>query len=87
MAEHLIEFALAAFGVATSAGGWVIKMIFGKLKQHEEIHSEMERKIENHRLHVAENYSPRTEMKDVKDTIVAHLIRIEDKLDRKADKE
>lgn len=74
------------FGSAVAAGGWVIRMILGKLKDHEKIHANIDKKIDDHRLHVAENYSPKTEMKDLKDTIVAHLVRIEDKLDKKADK-
>lgn len=73
-------------GAILAAGGWLIGQVFGRLKDHEAIHRLIDKKIDDHRIHVAENYSPKEEMKNLQDTIVAHLVRIEDKLDKKADK-
>lgn len=66
--------------------GWVFKMIFGKLEQHERKHQLLDERINDHKLMVAQNYTTRSETKDLQQTIVEYLQRIEDKLDKKVDK-
>lgn len=84
------DLILWAIGVVITVGGsaigWIMGMIFGKFKEHEEVHMDLERKIDDHRLDVARNYTTKTDVKDMENNIVAHLIRIEEKLDKKADK-
>lgn len=84
-------------GVVVSAGGWLVKMIFGKFKEHEnkydalrnkfeEHYSDLHRQFEDHRLHVAQNYTPRVYIENMENRLVSHLIRIEAKPDNKEDK-
>lgn len=94
----MTDFLLWAGGVIFTAIfgliGWFAKMIFGKFKDHEEIHSQLvednrilDKKLDDHKLHVAENYAPKNYIEKMEDRLVALLIRIEDKLDKKQDKE
>lgn len=66
--------------------GWFIKMIFGRLKDQEIKHDVLEGRLSDHKLHTAQFYSTKADMKEIRDEIVNHLVRIEDKLDKKADK-
>lgn len=72
--------------LAVAVGGWVFRMIFSKLKDHEEINVNMDKKIDEHRLHVAENYAPKDYIEKMESRLISHLVRIEEKLDKKADK-
>lgn len=66
--------------------GWVFKMIFGRIKEQETQITDLENILSAHKLHVAETYTTKADIKDLKDNIISHLVRIEDKLDKKADK-
>lgn len=86
----MTDFLMWAGGIVVtglfSLVGWVIGMIFGKIRDHETIHTVIDKKIDDHRLHVAENYTPRDYIEKMEGRLVSHLVRIEDKLDKKADK-
>jgi len=84
------DFLMWAGGVVItglfSLVGWVIGMIFGKIKEHEEFHQKLEDSFNAHKLYSANTYTTKGDIKGIKDEIVTHLNRIEDKLDKKADK-
>jgi len=86
----MIDFLIWAGGVLItglfSLIGWVIGMIFGKLKEHETFHQKLEEAFNEHRLYSANNYTTKRDIKEIKDEIVGHLHRIEVKIDGKADK-
>ncbi len=84
--EFFTNIGLWVLGVAVSAGGWLVKMLFGKLKEQEDKHDILYRQFEEHRLHVAQNYTPRDYIEKMEGRLVSHLVRIEDKLDNKQDK-
>jgi len=65
---------------ATSIGiGWVINRIF---KQQDSLH----KADEQIRKDLSTNYARRDDVKDFKDEVLEYLRRIEDKMDKKADK-
>ncbi len=77
--------------IATISG--LLRLIWGKFKDHERIHVSLfkadqvlDKKIDDHKLHVAEQYTTKVDIRDLKESLVSHLVRIEDKLDKKADK-
>lgn len=72
--------------LAVAVGGWVFRMIFSTLKEHKEVHILIDKKIDEHRLHIAENYAPKDYIEKMENRLVDHLVRIEKKLDQKADK-
>lgn len=76
---------IIATGLFSLVGG-VFAMIFGKMKDHANKHDELETRFDAHRLYAAENYAGKSDLKTIKDEIVGQLNRIEDKLDRKADR-
>lgn len=66
--------------------GWVFTMIFGALKEHGEKHNVLESRLEAHRLYAAESFTTKLDISKIEDKIVRQLDRIEEKLDKKADK-
>ena len=74
------------FTAVSAIIGWVFKMIFGKLKEHDVEHSRLDNKIDNHRLYASETYTTKLDVKDLRNEVVGILRRIEDKLDQKVDK-
>lgn len=66
--------------------GWVFTMIFGKIDAHAKNHNELETRFDAHRLYAAETFTTKHDLSSIRNEIVTHLNRIEDKLDRKADK-
>lgn len=63
--------------------GWVFTMIFSKLDKHANDHNALETRFDSHRLYVAETYTTKKDIKDMKDEIINQLVRIEDKVDKK----
>ena len=66
--------------------GWVITMIFTRLNIQAEKHEDLEKDFNNHKVHAAQNFATKPDVREMKEELVAVLIRIEDKLDKKADK-
>lgn len=84
--ELIANIGLWIAGVAFTIGGWFFKMIFGKIKEQEDKHDILYRQFEEHRLHVAQNYAPKDYIEKMENRLVSHLVRIEEKLDKKEDK-
>ena len=73
--------------------GWAMAMILSKFKDHENVHlefaranKELDKKIDDHRLYAAETFTTKNDIKDMKEEIISHLVRMEVKLDGKQDK-
>ena len=74
---------MAATGVATSIVGWFVREIQKDIEATTRKQDEDSRKIASLQLDVAKNYVTHADLKDIKDS----LLRIEDKLDRKQDRD
>lgn len=66
--------------------GWVITLIFSRLNLHAEKHDDLVEDFNNHKVHVAQNFATKPDVRDMKEELVSFLTRIEDKLDKKVDK-
>lgn len=84
------EFLLWAGGIVISGIigviSWVITMIFGTLKEHRDNHNDLLRSVSAHKLHAAETYATKQDVRDGFDRVMIKLDKIDDKLDSKADK-
>lgn len=74
---------MAATGVATSIVGWFVREIQKDIEAVTRKQDEDSRKIASLQLDVAKNYVTNADLSDIKDS----LLRIEDKLDRKQDRD
>lgn len=74
---------MAATGVATSIVGWFVREIQKDIEATTRKQDEDSRKIASLQLDVAKNYVTHADLSDIKDS----LLRIEDKLDRKQDRD
>lgn len=74
---------MAATGVATSIVGWFVREIQKDIEAATLKQDEDSRKIASLQLDVAKNYVTHADLSDIKDS----LLRIEDKLDRKQDRD
>lgn len=66
--------------------GWVFTMIFNRLKDQADKHDELESRFDAHRLYAAETFTTKQDIVRIEEKIVKQLDRIENKLDKKADK-
>ncbi len=88
-------------GIVISLGaaltGWVFKMVFDAIKDQREDHNVLVKSLSDHKLHAAENFATKTDVKELTDKVIEKLEkmeeksdrfhdRIEEKIDRKADK-
>lgn len=74
-------------GVAGALGGWWMKAMWEGLKDLQKTDHELTQQVNNLQILVAGQYMRREEFDKVSHAIFAKLDRIEDKLDKKADKE
>lgn len=74
-------------GVAGALGGWWMKAMWEGLKDLQKTDHELTQQVSNLQILVAGEYMRREEFYKVSQAIFAKLDRIEDKLDKKADKE
>lgn len=70
------------FGVIS----WVLKMIFGNLKEHDKKLDMINKRLSEHKLHAAENFATKGDVEKGFDRVVEVLDSINAKLDTKADK-
>lgn len=86
-----------AMDVILEVAGWIVTAAFGliaylfkknddRLEKLGKGQRALDQKLDDHRLHVAQNYAAKSVIREMRDEVVASLHRIEDKLDRKADK-
>lgn len=74
-------------GVAGALGGWWMKAMWEGLKDLQKTDYELTQQVNNLQILVAGQYMRREEFDKVGQAIFAKLDRIEDKLDKKVDKE
>jgi hypothetical protein len=82
----MLDLIMAVGGLAVTGIfgliGWVFTMIFSKIDAHGKNHNELETRFDNHRLYVAETYTTKKDIKDMKDEIISQLVRIENKVNK-----
>lgn len=76
-----------AIGIAGALGGWWMKAMWEGLKELQHTDGELTQQVNNLQILVAGQYMRREEFDKMSQAIFAKLDRIEDKLDKKADKE
>lgn len=74
-------------GVAGALGGWWMKAMWEGLKDLQKTDHELTQQVNNLQILVAGQYMRREEFDKVGQAIFTKLDRIEDKLDKKVDKE
>lgn len=74
--------AAGVFGVI----GWVLKLIFQMLGDHRKDHDVLSKRLSDHKIHAAENFATKQDVRDGFDRVMNKLDNMDDKLDRKADK-
>lgn len=77
-----VVLSLAAF-----FGGWLLKELFSRIEKLEAADRELAKSVNDLRVELPTNYTPKPEFTQLGDSIFQALRRIEDKLDGKADKE
>lgn len=82
-----IQMALnIAMLIVAALGGWVAKMLFDRLDKLEKADEKQMDAINALREELPKRYTPKDEVERMGDRIFEALRRIEDKLDKKADK-
>lgn len=75
-----------AVSVAAAAGGWVIRSLYDSLRDMRAADTELADRVQRIELLVAGEYVRRDELDKKLDALFAKLDRIEEKLERKADR-
>ncbi len=75
-----------AIGIIGTLGGWWMRVMWQSLKELQTADKQLSDKVSSIEVVVAGQYVKRDELKNISDAIFAKLDRIEDKLDKKADK-
>ncbi|MBI1425776.1 MAG: hypothetical protein GC149_20310 [Gammaproteobacteria bacterium] len=85
------DLILWAIGTAISLGaaltGWVFKMVFSSIKDVENNHKLLVKSLSDHKLHAAETFATKQDVRDGFDRVMTKLDKIDEKLDGKADKQ
>lgn len=76
-----------AIGVAGALGGWWMKAMWDALKDLQKADDRMAQQVSDLKVLVAGQYVSRESFDKLSNAIFAKLDRIEDKLDKKVDKE
>lgn len=77
-----LAMALVAF-----LGGWFMKVLFERIERLEKADREMAKALADLRVELPTHYVSKGDFKDLGDAIFGALRRIEEKLDRKVDKD
>jgi len=81
--QTLFNYALALCG---ALGGWVLKVIWDAVKDLQAADKVLVEKVNTIEILIAGNYMSKTDFDKIAAAIFAKLDKIDDKLDRKADK-
>lgn len=81
---HLFNIAVAIAGVVIS---WLVKALFDRMKAMEQADNRMAEQLGRLREELPERFVRRDDYREALDAIFNTLRRIEDKVDRKADKQ
>ncbi len=74
------------FTIIGILGGWILNNIKGSIDQLRRQDQELTHKVQQVEVLVAGNYTRREELDQFSQQVITHLRRIEDKIDKKADK-
>lgn len=86
----MLDIVLWALGIVISLGamltGWIFKMVFSSIKGVEKNNAALAKSLSDHKLHAAETFATKQDVRDGFDRVMLKLDNIDDKLDRKVDK-
>lgn len=81
MNDFIIWIAGTIFSIFGAVVSWFIGRIFKSIDEIEVRCDVISESVAAHKLHSAETYTTKKDVKDMKDEVVQHLIRIEQKVD------
>ncbi len=81
--QTLINLAIMVIG---SLGGWVMKSLQDNIKALQVVNTTMAEKVQSMEVLVVGHYVQKNDLKDLTAALFTKLDKIEDKLDKKADK-
>lgn len=76
-----------AMVVVSTLGGWLLKTLFTRLRDLEKADIQLAQAVNDLRVEMPTHYVSKTDFQQMGDNIFQALRRIEDKLDKKVDKE
>lgn len=87
MTENVILFFIGTV-ITLGAGltGWVFKMVFSAIRDVELNHQVLSKSLSDHKLHAAETFATKQDVRDGFDRVMVKLDKIDEKLDSKQDK-
>lgn len=74
------------FTAAMTIGGGVLKMLHMEIKKSQTEVREVSNELNRHKLHAAETFATKTDVRDGFDRVMNKLDKIDEKLDTKQDK-
>lgn len=72
--------------LVSTLAGWVFKMVFTAIKEVETNNATLSKSLSDHKLHAAETFATKQDVRDGFDRVMTKLDKIDEKLDGKADK-
>lgn len=81
MNDFIIWIGGTVFSIFGAVVSWFIGRIFKSIDEIEVRCDVITESVAAHKLHSAETYTTKKDVKDMKDEVVQHLIRIEQKVD------
>jgi hypothetical protein len=82
MMDFISSIGNTLIGAVIAIVGWVFKMVFNRLDSADQQNAKIAKDLEEHKLYVANSYANKVDTKAMRDEIVRHLERIEDKMER-----
>jgi hypothetical protein len=87
---HFLPLVLFAFNlvmlIISALIGWMVKSLFGRIRDLEIMDNTLNSSVAGLREALPTYYTPRSDFKELGNNIFEALRRIEDKIDKKADK-
>ena len=87
MEDILLRSVELAFALILVLIGWVFKLVFRSIRKVEESQEKLNKSISEHKLHSAETFATKVDVEKGFDRVMTKLDHIEDKIDKKADKD
>lgn len=86
MSDLWITIATVVLPAIFGGFGWLIKQIYNKLEELDMAVEQQKDRLAEHKLYAANTFTPKQEVAQMRSEVLTVLNRIEEKLDKKADK-
>lgn len=84
------DFFMWAAGIVIMLGasltGWIFRMVFNSINKVENNQAQLDKSFSAHKLHAAETFATKQDVRDGFDRVMVKLDKIDEKLDNKVDK-